>query len=310
MPGGTGGALLGAHIEIGATLSEDGRPGAAGVNADSFGAGYLGQLHVGGSLPAARVHVGVDPVNGVYDDGDDLIIGGPASRIQTIVIGGRVDGASRIVAGALPASLHIGGRDTAAAVTAAGDGTFRLSKAAIDTMAGGALAAGAHSLLLTATDKNGIATTRAIGLIYDATAPGVSGFTLTQSSDTGTMGDNITAATRVGQVGVTEAGATATLGAMTALAGGNGGFEFADVVLVDGANKLSVTAADLAGNTGTTAITVTRSGTVSTGATLTWNQAVLEAVRKALVYPEVATQLMAMVPGTAAARPDQRRIRR
>ena len=39
----------------------------------------------------ARVHVGVDPVNDVYDDGDDLILGGAASRIHTMLIGGRID---------------------------------------------------------------------------------------------------------------------------------------------------------------------------------------------------------------------------
>lgn len=181
-----GRGLLGAHIEIGATLGADGRPGGLGTNADSFGAGYLGQLRVGGSLLAARVHVGVDPVNGVYDDGDDLIIGGPASRIQTIIIGGRVDGASRIVAGALPATLHVGGRDTAAAktrrfATGAGgllaltagldgapaaqfvdlmvrratDGSFALSKADLDVLAGGALSEGPHVLHVVAVDASG-----------------------------------------------------------------------------------------------------------------------------------------------------------
>ncbi len=169
-----GRGLLGAHIEIGATLGADGRPGGLGTNADSFGAGYLGQLRVGGSLLAARVHVGVDPVNGVYDDGDDLIIGG------------RVDGASRIVAGALPATLHVGGRDTAAAKTRrfatdaggllaltagldgapaaqfvdlmvrrATDGSLALSKADLDVLAGGALSEGPHVLHVVAVDASG-----------------------------------------------------------------------------------------------------------------------------------------------------------
>ncbi len=461
-----GGSFLGGQLMVGANLGGNGRLGGSGFDADTFGAGYIGQLRVAGAMIGARVHVGVDPVNGVYDDGDDRIVGGAASRIQTLIVGGRIDSTSRIVTGVLPPSFFAAGKaytpattprrvgtvpgdsmrpelmaalvndtgpsatdgvtsepamrgtaldaggivvlsggldvtpagqftdlinlldfnggftlgaadlaslaggtlsegphvlhllavdkagnarsldikftysntqiavalanDTGrsatdgvstdyavagkvaggtaiakasvgldgpagTALTLAGDGGFTLSKAQIDALAGGALKEGAHVLRVAVEDANGIATTREMAFTYDITAPGVGSFGLTPSSDTGTVGDGITAAARVGLVGVTEAGAVATLGGGTALAAANGGFQFADVVLANGVNKLSVQVADIAGNASTMQISVERSGTVATDVALAWNQATLEAVRKSSLYPETATRIMAMV---------------
>ena len=66
---------------------------------------------------------------------------------------------------------------------------------------------------------------------------------------------------------------------MSALAASNGGFQFADIVLANGDNTLKVVLTDLAGNTASSQIVVNRSGTVTTDAALTWNQAALEAVQ-------------------------------
>ena len=82
---------------------------------------------------------------------------------------------------------------------------------------------------------------------------------------------------------------------MSALAASNGGFQFADIVLANGDNTLKVVLTDLAGNTASSQIVVNRSGTVTTDAALTWNQAALEAIRKSSMYPETATRILAMV---------------
>ena len=105
-----GGSLVGAHLMVGATLGADGKLGGTGADADTFGAGYLGQLRVAGAVIGARIHVGVNPVNGVFDDGDDVVVGGAASRIQTLMVGGRIDSTSRIVTGVLPPTFFAGGR--------------------------------------------------------------------------------------------------------------------------------------------------------------------------------------------------------
>ncbi len=461
-----GGSLVGAHLMVGATLGADGKLGGTGVDADSFGAGFIGQLRVAGAVIGARIHVGVDPVNGVFDDGDDVVRGGSASRIQTLMVGGRIDSTSRIVTGVLPPSFFAGGRSYTPAgaprtlATSPGDrtlptlsaalvndtgpsasdgvtaevavsgraidaggivalrggldgtpaadftdlvlfldaqggftltaedmaelaggtlaegphvlhlvavdafgntrtldlrftysntqivaglandtgvsasdgistdyavigtvtggvkidsalvgldkaadtvlaldgaGIFSLSKAQMDALAGGAVGQGAHVLHLAVKDANGITTTRELSFTYDSVAPKIGSFGLTASSDTGTAGDNITAAARVGLLGSAEGAAVATLGGAKALVAANGGFQFADVVLVDGDNKLSLTLSDLAGNTATTTLTINRSGSVSADAAITWNQATLEAVRRASMYPETATRIMAMV---------------
>ncbi|MCC6717083.1 MAG: choice-of-anchor D domain-containing protein, partial [Acetobacteraceae bacterium] len=461
-----GGNFTGGRLLVGADLGADGRPGGADADADSFAAGYLGQLRVAGAMIGARVYVGVDPGNGTYDDGDDRIIGGAASRIQTLLVGGRIDSTSRIVTGVLPPSFFAGGKaftpataprrlttvtvddtppslaaalsndtgpsaadgitadpsvsgvasdaggiavlrggldgtaasgfvdllgqlqadgsftlsagdmaalaggtlsegphvlhllavdargnarsldlnfnysntqiaaalsnDTgssasdgismdyavagkviadagvvalmgaldgapATAISLAGDGSFSLGKAQIDSLAGGALAEGAHVLHLSAQDKNGVTTTRDVAFTYDVTAPKLMSFGLSGSSDTGTLGDNITAAARVSLVGVSEGAAVATLGSATALAAANGGFQFADVALAAGDNVLKVTISDLAGNTASTAITINRSGTVTTDAALTWNGVALEAVRSSAMHPPLAARAMAMM---------------
>jgi hypothetical protein len=66
----------------------------------TFGPGFIGRLTVRGSVASSIVGAGLDPVNGQFLDADDRVIGGPASVIQSIVVQGGVDEASRFVAGA------------------------------------------------------------------------------------------------------------------------------------------------------------------------------------------------------------------
>ncbi|MDN5882843.1 MAG: Ig-like domain-containing protein, partial [Nitrosospira sp.] len=53
--------------------------------------------------------VGVDPRNGIFNDGDDVLTGGAASKIREIIIGGSLDSSSHIIAGAFPSLVKIGG---------------------------------------------------------------------------------------------------------------------------------------------------------------------------------------------------------
>jgi hypothetical protein len=66
----------------------------------TFGPGFIGRLTVRGSVADSIVGAGLDPVNGQFLDADDRVIGGPASVIQSIVVKGGVDEATRFVAGA------------------------------------------------------------------------------------------------------------------------------------------------------------------------------------------------------------------
>jgi hypothetical protein len=114
------GNLTDSTVLIGARLGQDGRLGGTGLNADSFGSGTLGDFFVQGSMTKSTVRVGQDPVNGVLDDGNDVIQGGAASTIRSIRIGGAMTADSRFVAGTLPSTAFITGQT----ITVANDSRF------------------------------------------------------------------------------------------------------------------------------------------------------------------------------------------
>jgi len=86
-------SLSGAKLLSGATP-------ATPTRGATFGPGFIGRLTVRRSIANSIVGAGLDPVNGQFLDADDRVIGGPASIIQSVVVKGGVDDASRFVAGA------------------------------------------------------------------------------------------------------------------------------------------------------------------------------------------------------------------
>ncbi len=93
-------SLSGAHILSGANLGSDGRLGGSGSKVDGFAGGSIGALRVSGDVSASVVGAGLNPVDGLFVNGNDLVIGGTASSIRTILVRGSVDGSSRFAAGA------------------------------------------------------------------------------------------------------------------------------------------------------------------------------------------------------------------
>ena len=100
-----GGNMTGATILTGADLSDDGFIG--GV--DKFGVGALNRFRVGGSVHASIIAVSTDPINGIFGDGDDRVVGGADSGIKSFFVGGSVDDDSFFAAGALPRLIRING---------------------------------------------------------------------------------------------------------------------------------------------------------------------------------------------------------
>ena len=119
-----------------------------------------------------------------------------------------------------------------------------------------ALADGTHSLTATATDAddNTSAASAALSVTVDTAAPGVptvSSF----SSDTGAVGDGITADNTLTLTGTAEANSTVKvydgatlLGPVTA--DGSGAWSYTTGTLANGTHSLTATATDAAGNTG------------------------------------------------------------
>ena len=440
-----GGSMRGMRLLIGADLGDDAALGGSAANADSFKPGTLARVRVTGDVVDSKIYISIDPVNGVYGDGNDVQLGTPVQRLQELVVGGKLLGSTNIVAPLFPTSVRVGGQtldpatlaalsttppdriapviasfalapasDTgvagdnhttatpvsligtteasarlslsrtgsaavlATAVAAAdgsfsftgialnlGDnaftlnaadaagnssqvsltvsrdaipdttppalsaalvndtganasdgltsdarfagttsdnlavtqllaaldpnattaltdlstllqagGAFALSRSQLDSLAGGTLAQGAHSLRLVAKDAAGNATTLNLAFTLDSQAPTLTGFGLAAASDTGTLGDNRTSASVVTLVGQTETGAALTLRAKgssavlgSAVAAADGGFSLGGIALALGSNDFDLSWTDAAGNTGTAALAVVREAVVSTDTT-------------------------------------------
>ena len=91
--------LASGKVLSGANPGGDGTFSGAGDTDDTFGGGSIGTLKVKGAITASVVGAGANPVNGVFGDGDDQIVGGTASSISAI-FAGSADADTRFEAGA------------------------------------------------------------------------------------------------------------------------------------------------------------------------------------------------------------------
>ena len=96
------GTVTNAKFYIGTTFGQDGQPGGAGANTDTYGAGTIGLFTVTGAMTETSVRVGINPVDGIYGNGNDQLIGGTSSSIGGIVIGGTLSADTRFYSGAFP----------------------------------------------------------------------------------------------------------------------------------------------------------------------------------------------------------------
>jgi hypothetical protein len=92
-------SLTNAKVLSGAAPGADNVFSGAGDTDDSFSAGSIRSLVVTGAITNSVVGAGVNPVDGVFGNGNDVIIGGAASRIGSIRAA-TADSTSRFEAGA------------------------------------------------------------------------------------------------------------------------------------------------------------------------------------------------------------------
>ena len=180
------------------------------------------------------------------------------------------------------------------------DGTFQISPALLDQMAGGALADGAHTLHLLATDADGNMAASGVSFTLKTGAPPAPSFNLASTDQVGAPADHQTEAATVSLVGQAEVGDTLTLTVGgtevgTTIASNTGSFQFANVNLVLGNNDVQVDASDGAGGTSSTALTIERlAPTAGANAVLVWNQVLLDSIQTDASSPPVASRAMAM----------------
>jgi hypothetical protein len=90
--------MTGARVMSAASLGADGKLGGTNADADTFGPGSIASLRVTGDIAASTISAGLDPVDGVFNNADDRIVGGASSIIRSVVAHS-ADASSRFVAG-------------------------------------------------------------------------------------------------------------------------------------------------------------------------------------------------------------------
>ena len=177
--------------------------------------------------------------------------------------------------------------------TAAADGSWRFTTAK-------PLADGAYTFTARATQAcyRPSQFSKAFVVQVDTTPPAAPLLSLTLSSDTGLIGDSQTQLQRVVLKGTTEARATVALQGQgrQVRASSDGSFTFWDVPLKPGVNVFTVKTTDLAGNTTTSCLRLTRlpQAEPAPDPVLSWHQTLLEAIRVDRLAPTTATRAMAM----------------
>jgi hypothetical protein len=96
-------------ILAGASLGADRAFGGIGANADTFDAGTIGAVNIGGNVIAGVIAAGLSSTNATLKDVDDTILGGIASNIRSLSIKGTADPASYFATGKFKANTKIEG---------------------------------------------------------------------------------------------------------------------------------------------------------------------------------------------------------
>ena len=103
------GGLLNLRLLVGANLGDDAELGGSGANADTFAAGTIDRVQVAGNITDTLIYSSTDPTNSILGDGNDVMLGTVAQRLQELTLGGQFFGASKVVAFQFPASVTVGG---------------------------------------------------------------------------------------------------------------------------------------------------------------------------------------------------------
>lgn len=101
--------ISGATILAGAFLGTDARLGGTAAAADTFGAGFITTITVVRNIANSTIGAGLDPVDGIFRNGNDRILGGHTSRIGTISVGNTVGAGVRILSARYVNPISIGG---------------------------------------------------------------------------------------------------------------------------------------------------------------------------------------------------------
>ncbi len=101
--------ILLSHILAGAYLGDDGVFGGTGSAADTYGAGTIGTIDVVHNVAGVTIGAGLSPVDGVFRNGNDAILGGTASSIGAVTVGNIFGAAARLIANVYSGAITVNG---------------------------------------------------------------------------------------------------------------------------------------------------------------------------------------------------------
>lgn len=125
------GSVRNAHILAGADMGADGILGGGGANTDLFFQGEMKKASVKGGVFNSVIAVGLDPIDGVFADGDDVVTGKHRSEMGSLSIQGQADSLSLLAAGQFKKTVKVNGTK----ILPAGDPRFLLASSAPDNTA-------------------------------------------------------------------------------------------------------------------------------------------------------------------------------
>ncbi|MEQ1845256.1 MAG: ELWxxDGT repeat protein, partial [Nitrospira sp.] len=112
--------LTNAKLYIGTTLGQDGKLGGTSTNLDTYGLGRLQALVLTGSMTGSTVRVSVNPVDGIFGNGNDRFVTGTPTGIGSIKIQGTLSADSRFITPTKPSTYLLAGQTK----TTTGDSHF------------------------------------------------------------------------------------------------------------------------------------------------------------------------------------------
>ncbi|WP_193142998.1 Ig-like domain-containing protein [Meridianimarinicoccus sp. MJW13] len=188
-----------------------------------------------------------------------------------------------------------GGGFVAISETPDATGKLDLTKSSLETALGTSLSDGLHTVHFAVDDANGARSiSQALDFTFDTTAQ-TSTAALAPSSDTDPVGDNSTSLAKVKLVGMGEPGATVSDGTVSALVKNDGSFALSGVAVAKGANTITLTTTDAAGNASTLSLTITGVDPVASDTpVLTWNQIALDSIVDNAAGATTASRVLAM----------------
>lgn len=102
--------ILLSHILAGAYLGDDGVFGGSGAAADIYNAGTIGTITVVHNIAGVTIAAGLDPVDGVFRNGNDVILGGAASSIGRVTVSNIFGAVARLITNVYSAPVTAGGQ--------------------------------------------------------------------------------------------------------------------------------------------------------------------------------------------------------